>query len=89
MDLAVGARNVFIAMEHTTREGAPRLVERCSMPVTARGVVKLVITELGLFRVTADGLKIEEIAPGIDLAAVQAATGCPLIVPAELPVVQA
>ena len=84
MDLAVGARNVFVVMDHTTREGAPRLVERCSLPLTAVGVVKLVATNLGLFEVTADGLVLREIAPGYAPAEVQAATGAKLIVPPDL-----
>ena len=84
MDLAVGARNVFVVMDHTTREGAPRLVERCSLPLTAVGVVKLVATNLGLFEVTAKGLVLREIAPGYAPDEVQAATGAKLIVPPDL-----
>ena len=64
MDLAVGARQVFLALEHTTREGAPRLLKRCNLPVTATGVVTKVVTNLGLFDVTPDGFVLREIAPG-------------------------
>lgn len=88
MDLAVGARHVFIAMEHVTRDDRPRLVERCALPVTARGVVTLVVTNLGLFAVTPDGLVLKEIAPGVDIESVTASTGCKLIVPAELPTIR-
>ena len=84
MDLAVGARNVFVMMEHTTREGAPRLVERCALPITAPGVVKLVATTLGLFEVTSDGFVLREIAPGYTPDEVQEATGAKLIVPPDL-----
>jgi 3-oxoacid CoA-transferase B subunit len=88
MDLAVGAKNVFLAMEHVTRDGKPRLVERCALPVTARGVVKLVITNLGLFQITPEGFLLREIAPGVALDAVKASTGGTLIVPNPLPTVR-
>lgn len=64
MDLAVGAQRVFLALEHTTRDGEPRLLDRCRLPVTAVGVVKLVATDLGLFEVTSDGFRLREHAPG-------------------------
>jgi 3-oxoacid CoA-transferase B subunit len=88
MDLAVGAKNVFLAMEHVTRDGKPRLVERCAIPVTARGVVKLVVTNLGLFEITPDGFLLREIAPGIALDQVKAQTGGKLVVPNPLPTVR-
>ena len=64
MDLAVSAKRVFIVMQHNTREGNPRLLTRCTFPVTAVGVVKLVATDLGLFEVTPLGFKLREFAPG-------------------------
>ena len=64
MDLAACAKRVFIIMEQTTRSGAPRLVAQCALPVTARGVVKLVATNYGLFEPIGDGFRIREIAPG-------------------------
>ena len=88
MDLAACAKHVFLAMEHTTRNGGPRLVERCTIPVTARGVVNLVITNYGLFEITGDGIALREIAPGVSVEEVQAATGCTLIVPREVPPVR-
>ena len=84
MDLAVGAKRVFIAMEHTTREGHPRLLNRCNLPVTAMGVVKLVVTNLGLFEVTPGGFLIREIAPGYTPEEVQAVTEAKLIIPRDL-----
>ena len=84
MDLAVGAKRVFIAMEHTTRDGNARLVERCSLPVTAVGVVSLVATNLGLFEVTPKGFLLREIAPGYSAAEVQAVTGAGLIISDDL-----
>ena len=86
MDLAVGAKRVFIAMEHTTKGGAPRLLKRCTLPVTAVGVVKLVVTNLGLFEVTPRGFLLKEIAPGFTSEEVQAATEAELIVPDDLAV---
>ena len=86
MDLAVGAKRVFIAMEHSTREGDPRLLERCTLPVTAVGVVTLVVTNLGLFEISPQGIVMKEIAPGYTSEDVQAQTGAPLIVPDNLTV---
>jgi 3-oxoacid CoA-transferase B subunit len=88
MDLAACAKHVYVAMEQTTRRGAPRLVERCAIPVTARGVVDLVITNYGLFAITPEGMALEEIAPGVSLDEVKATTGCNLIVPRDVPTVR-
>jgi 3-oxoacid CoA-transferase B subunit len=84
MDLAVGAKRVFIIMEHTTREGEPRLVKEVSLPATARGVVKLVMTNLGLFGVGPDGFTLKEVAPGYTPAEIQEQTGAKLIVSPHL-----
>jgi 3-oxoacid CoA-transferase B subunit len=88
MDLAACAKRVFIIMEQATRSGAPRLVEQCALPVTARGVVKLVSTNYGLFQPTGDGFRILEIAPGVTLDEVHATVGCKLTVPENLPTVR-
>jgi 3-oxoacid CoA-transferase B subunit len=88
MDLAACAKHVFVAMEHQTRDGKPRLVERCAIPATARGVVDLVATNFGLFEITPNGLALREVAPGVTVDEVKAATGCKLIVPAEVPPVR-
>ena len=88
MDLAVGAKRVFIAMEHTTRDGAPRLLQRCTLPLTAAGVVRLVVTDLGLFEVTPEGFVLREIAPGYMPDEVQALTEAKLIVASDLKEVQ-
>ena len=88
MDLAACARHVFVAMEHQTRDGKPRLVERCAIPVTARGVVNLVATNFGLFAVTPKGLELKEIAAGVEVDEVRAATGCNLIVRSPVPAVR-
>lgn len=79
MDLAACAQRVFLIMEHVTRSGAPRLVPACALPVTARGVVKLVATDLGLFEPAGEGFRVRELAPGVEMDAVRAATGAPLV----------
>ena len=66
MDLAACAKRVFIAMEHTTREGEPRLLKRCKLPITAPGVVKMLATDLGLFAITTDGFELVENAPRLE-----------------------
>lgn len=75
MDLAACARRVFIILEHVTRDGSPRLVTACDLPVTARGVVTLVMTNYGLFQPTGDGFLIREIAPGLTIEEIRATTG--------------
>ena len=75
MDLAACAKRVFIAMEHTTREGEPRLLERCKLPITAPGVVKMLVTDLGLFAITPDGFELVEHAPGWNPEEIQELTG--------------
>ena len=84
MDLAVGAKRVFIAMEHSTREGQPRLLKRCRLPVTAVGVVKLVATDLGLFEVTPQGFKLREYAPGWAPEEIQEQTEARLVIADDL-----
>jgi 3-oxoacid CoA-transferase B subunit len=75
MDLAACAKRVFIILEHVTRKNEPRLVTACDLPVTARGVVTLVMTNYGLFEPTRDGFRLREIAPGLTVDAVRATTG--------------
>ncbi|HEY3847696.1 MAG TPA: 3-oxoacid CoA-transferase subunit B [Acetobacteraceae bacterium] len=88
MDLAACARRVFIILEHVTRDGKPRLVERCDLPVTARGVVTLVATNYGLFEPKGEGFLMREIAPGFTVDEVRAATGAPLTVADKLATVR-
>ena len=84
MDLAVGAQRVFIAMEQSTRDGKSRLLKRCSLPITAPGVVKLVATDLGLFEVTSQGFKLREHAPGWTPEEIQEQTEARLIIADDL-----
>ena len=88
MDLAACAKHVFVAMEQVTRNGRPRLVERCAIPATARGVVDLVITNYGLFEITPEGMTLRELAPGVTVDEIKATTGCNLSIPREVPPVR-
>ena len=84
MDLAACAKRVFIVMEHVTREGEPRLLKRCNLPITAPGVVTLVATDLGLFEVTPQGFKLKEHAPGWNPEDIQEQTDAKLTVSGDL-----
>jgi 3-oxoacid CoA-transferase B subunit len=75
MDLAACAKRVFIILEHVTRDGSPRLVTACDLPVTARGVVTLVMTNYGLFEPIRTGFRLREIAPGLTVDEIRAVTG--------------
>ena len=84
MDLAVGAKRVIVAMEHSTREGKPKIVKQCTAPLTARECVDLIITDLAVIEVTPDGLLLKEVAPGWSAAEVQALTEPGLILAPDL-----
>ncbi len=79
MDLVAGVRSVFVITQHCTKEGEPKLVERCTYPLTGHGVVNRVYTELAVIDVTPDGFAIVEFGPGVDEAYVRARTGAPLL----------
>ena len=83
MDLVVGAKRVIVAMEHTAK-GAPKILKKCSLPLTARHQVNTIITEMGVMEVTAKGLELVEIAEGLTVEEVQAATEATLIVSENL-----
>src|SRR5579884_1700622 len=74
MDLVASARRVIVAMEHTTKEGRPKILKRCTLPITGLKVVHTIATEMAWIQVTPEGLVLEEIAPGLSVADVQAAT---------------
>ena len=84
MDLAACAKRVFIAMEHNTRDGGHKLLNRCSLPITAPGVVKLVVTDLGLFEISPEGFVLKEHAPGWNPEEIQELTEAKLIIPPGL-----
>jgi 3-oxoacid CoA-transferase subunit B len=80
MDLAFGARSVIVAMEHTAKTGQPRIVKKCTFPVTAEGVVKTIVTNLACIEVTPSGLVLKEVAPGLTPEEIQAVTEPRLII---------
>ena len=84
MDLAVGAKRVYIIMAHSTRDGQPRLLKQLNLPATARGVVKLVMTDLGLFDITSEGFVLREIAPGYNPEEIQELTEASLAISPDL-----
>jgi 3-oxoadipate CoA-transferase beta subunit len=78
MDLAAGTKRLWAIMEHTTKDGRPRLVRRCTYPLTALGVVSRVYTNLAVLDVTPEGFAVREMVPGLTLEALQARTGAKL-----------
>ena len=84
MDLVASARRVIVAMEHTTRDGAPKILKRCTLPITGLGVVDNIATEMAYIRVTQSGLVLEEIAPGLTAEDVQSSTDVELLISPEL-----
>lgn len=87
MDLVVGAKKVIVAMEHTAK-GSHKILEKCTLPLTAEKCVDMIITEMGVMRVTDEGLVLEEYNPEFTLEQIQEATGCKLIIPEDIKVNQ-
>jgi 3-oxoacid CoA-transferase len=81
MDLVSGAKRVVVTMEHTARDGTPKIVEHCTLPLTGQRCVDLIVTDMAVIEVTKDGLVLREVAPDTTVDAVRKATGTELIVP--------
>ncbi len=88
MDLVAGARRVIIAMEHTNKEGAPKILKKCTLPLTGMKVVNTIVTEMACISVTAKGLVLEEVAPGLTAEQVQKATEAKLTISPSLKVME-
>ncbi|MFG0328473.1 MAG: 3-oxoacid CoA-transferase subunit B [Phycisphaerales bacterium] len=79
MDLVAGVKRVFVITQHTTKTGHPKLVNACTYPLTGRGVVNRVYTDLAVIDINPDGFQVVELSPGVDFETVQERTGAPLL----------
>lgn len=80
MDLVAGVQKVVVLMEHCAKDGSPKIVEQCTLPLTGQGVVNRIISDLGVMDITPEGVKLIELAKDVSLEQIQAVTGVPLIV---------
>ncbi|WP_298349563.1 CoA transferase subunit B [uncultured Dokdonia sp.] len=88
MDLVASAENIIVAMMHTNRAGASKLLKKCSLPLTGVGCVKKIVSNLAVLEVTPDGFKLLERAPGVSVEEIQAATEGTLLVEGDIPEMQ-
>ncbi|MCO8041727.1 3-oxoacid CoA-transferase subunit B [Acinetobacter bohemicus] len=79
MDLVAGVQKIVVLMEHTAKDGSPKILKHCSLPLTGKAVVNRIISDLGVLDITADGIKLIELAKDVSLEQIKAATGVTLI----------
>ena len=84
MDLVAAAKRVVVIMDHASKDGAPKILEECDLPLTGRGVVHRIITDLACIDITPEGLVLREVAPGVSAREIQERTGPTLRVPSDL-----
>ena len=84
MDLVASAQNIIVAMMHTNKAGASKLLKECSLPITGLGCVKKVVSNFGVFDITERGFELRELAPGVSIEDVQQATEGRLVVEGEV-----
>lgn len=87
MDLVASARNIVVAMMHTSKDGASKLLTKCTLPITGIGCVKKVVTELGMFEITERGFELREIAPGVSFDEIRSKTAGRLVIEGDIPVI--
>jgi 3-oxoacid CoA-transferase subunit B len=85
MDLVAGARRVLVLTEHTAKDGSPKVVSECTLPLTGREVVNRIITSLAIFNVTPAGLVLARTAPGVSIDYLRGATAAPFLLPLTMP----
>ena len=85
MDLVASAKNIIVAMQHVNKAGESKLLKKCSLPITGLGCVKKVVTELGVFDITAEGFVLLERAPGVSVEYIQEKTEGRLVVKGDVP----
>lgn len=81
MDLALGAKKVFVMMDHQTKTGESKIVQECTYPLTGVACVDRIYTDLAVLDITSDGLRVVEMAPGLTFDELQAVTSAPLLAP--------
>lgn len=89
MDLVASARNIIVAMMHTSKDVQSKLLPACTLPITGLGCVRKVVTELGMFDITERGFELKEIAPGVTIDEIRAKTAGRLVVEGDIPVIEA